>query len=106
MSPKRSQDAQNMQGMASATPRKRGRKPVDPNESKAVRFKRLAGSRMAIALKVLKGLEACSNAAVYEYTDAQVQKMVQALENATNRIRKAYAQGSPTSNGSRSNFFD
>lgn len=65
---------------------KRGRKPgaskVDPNETKAQKFLRIAPRRMT---KVLNGIRQLGqlSAGGYESTPAQVQKMFQSIAEAS-----------------------
>ena len=70
---------------------KRGRKPLtDEEKNPEARFIRVAGMRLAKMLKLSKGLRACANTAVYEYTDAQTEKLFKLLDNSIARTKQAY----------------
>jgi hypothetical protein len=77
---------------ATAT-RKRRVSTVDPNETKAAKFKRLGGLRVAKAIKAI-GLIGNLNGSGYEYTPEQIDKMRTGLNNAvTNTLAKFSSAG-------------
>ena len=77
---------------------KRGRKPLtDAEKEPAARFIRVAGMRLAKILKLSKGLRACANTSVYEYTDEQVDKIFSLIEKSIARTKEAFA--APKMNG-------
>lgn len=63
-----------------ATGKKGGRKPVDPNETKAQKFSRLGSLRLNNALKSIDGLRALASGS-YESTKAQVDKIETSLND-------------------------
>jgi hypothetical protein len=77
---------------------KRGRKPLTEEEKQPdVRFIRVAGMRLAKILKLSKGLRACANTSVYEYTDEQVDKIFSLIEKSIARTKEAFL--APKTNG-------
>ena len=50
-------------------------------ESKEAKFRRIAGSRVNKILRLLAVLRNCSNTRVYDYSDAQVNKIFKAIED-------------------------
>lgn len=84
---------------------KRGRKPVDPNETADQRFVRLCGMRVSKVLVLLKGIERCSDTSQYDYEPEMVEKMLKDLKRGIIRIEKAYATGKPSVNGIVANYF-
>lgn len=79
---------------------KRGRKPLTEDEKEpSMRFKRVAGMRLAKITKLLKGLRACANTAAYIYTDAQVDFIFESI-NKTLRITEKHFR-EPVENGIR-----
>src|SRR2546430_1367107 len=70
---------------------KKGRKPLtDAEKAKDARFIRVAGIRLAKILKLSKGLRACANTSVYEYTDEQVERIFKLLRNSIDRTENAF----------------
>jgi len=67
---------------------KRGRNPVDPNETPAQRFRRLGGKRMNKALKAIGYVASLGNKRQYEYTDEQRNKIIAALVDAVDNVRQ------------------
>ena len=59
------------------------------DETNAGRFKRIASSRLNKAIKAISLLENCAGYG-YEYTDEQVTKMISHLNNAVEKVNKAY----------------
>lgn len=72
-----------------------GKKTKD-NESKREKFVRLAESRMNNALKQLELLANLSNTSAYEYSQADVEKIIKTLKNAVANIEKSFAPSSST----------
>lgn len=67
----------------------RRRPKIDPNETKSARFRRLATSRMSVALKALTSVSNLSGNG-YEYTDAQVAKIVGDLTARVEQVKKSF----------------
>jgi hypothetical protein len=69
---------------------KRGRKAVDPNETKAIKFVRLAESRVP---KVIKAMQQVGNltGTGYEYTPAQAAKVLEVVANAYTVLKDRFA---------------
>lgn len=79
---------------------KKKRKAVAPkDESKRERFVRLAQARMTGALKKLDQVQKLANKSQYEYTDADVQKILAALAEKFEEIKSAYKTGVKTEEG-------
>lgn len=68
----------------------RGKPKAPEGETKAGKFKRIAGGRMANALKAIGSLENTASKASYEYSDSDVEKMLSALREATDRVEKVF----------------
>lgn len=77
-------------------------KPATPNadkpaeskaESKADRFRRIAGKRTAEALTAIEKIGHTSRSATYEYTDEQVDKIVTALREKVDGVEAALKNG-------------
>jgi hypothetical protein len=70
---------------------KRGRKPLtDAEREPDARFIRVAGMRLAKILKLSKGLRACANTSVYEYTEEQVDKIFSLIHKSLERTEAAF----------------
>ena len=70
---------------------RRGRKPLtDAEREPDARFIRVAGMRLAKILKLSKGLRACANTSVYEYTEEQVQRIFTLIRNSIERTENAF----------------
>ena len=69
------------------TTAKRGRKPANPDETKAEAFTRLGNSRTNKLLKAAKGI-GCLATSAYEYTPEQAEKIIAASEAAVARMAK------------------
>jgi len=79
---------------------KRGRKPLtDAEREPDARFIRVAGMRLAKILKLSKGLRACANTLVYEYTEEQVDRIFTLIRNSIDRTENAFRI--PAVNGAR-----
>ena len=61
-------------------PARNARKPVDPNESKADKFRRLANNRVPRILKLMRMVGALGNKSQYEANDEQLAKILQAIQ--------------------------
>ena len=70
-------------------------------ENKNDRFKRIATKRTQNVLRSLKALAKCSNTRNYNYTESEVRKIFNALQNEL-RLSKALFQ---KNNGRKSNEF-
>ena len=64
---------------------------TDAEKTPAARFDRVCGVRVAKVLLLLKGVRTCANPVSYEWTDAQVNAMLRALENSVQRTREKFA---------------
>ena len=74
-----------------------GQPPLsDAEKTPEAFFKRVAGVRTAKVLKLCRGLEVCSNPAVYKYSKDQVAAMLAALRKAVGRVERAFLQPSKT----------
>jgi hypothetical protein len=62
-------------------------------ETKAQKFERLAVVRMNKVLEFMEKLEGLSNKNIYEYTPEQVEKIVGALRNRTDKLERALNAG-------------
>jgi hypothetical protein len=69
---------------------RKARKPVDPNETPAQRFVRLANRRVGKALNVLGHIASLGNRRQYEYSQEQVAKIKAALTAAVGKINSAF----------------
>lgn len=73
---------------------KRGRRKMTDAEKAAytpdVRFRKVAGIRVAKILKLMRGLQHCANPNVYEYTDSQVNMMLSAMRKGLDKIEKQF----------------
>ena len=54
------------------------------------RFKRVAGIRAEKIVNLCKGLRACANRSVYDYTPDQVSILLGTLDKAVKRVRDAF----------------
>ena len=61
-------------------------------ETKRERFVRLAENRTNKILNMVQLLGNCSNPALYEYTEADVEKIFGAIESSIKEARKKYAK--------------
>src|SRR5579864_7086275 len=68
--------------------------PVQPKESKADKFKRLARRRMTRALKDLRYVGILGDSRNYQYDEVQAQKIVAALTDAVKDVERKF-QGAP-----------
>lgn len=67
-------------------------------ETKREKFVRLAESRMDNTLKNIELLSNLSNTSNYEYTQADVTKMIRTLKNAVSDLEKSFIRSSTTNN--------
>lgn len=89
---------------------RKARKPVDPNETPDVRFKRLGQKRLTTAVKVIKGIaqlgkvraskdaqgnwkrsEKTGLTSGYAFSDAQAAKILETLNDAVAEVKRAFA---------------
>lgn len=70
-----------------------GKKDEKPAESKADRFRRIAGKRTAEALTAIEKVGHTSRSTTYEYTDEQVDKIVSALREKVDGVEAALKNG-------------
>lgn len=68
----------------------RGRRPVDPNESKADKFRRLATARVNMSLDAIAKLEGLAVPSLYDYNDEQVSAILKALEGAVVKVANRF----------------
>lgn len=61
-------------------------------ESKADRFRRVAGARVNKIIKLVRLLGNCSQSAVYAFTTEQVQQVFATLQDELNRAQSRFAQ--------------
>ena len=64
-------------------------------ESKHEKFVRLAEARTNKIINTLQLLGNCSNTSVYEYTQAEVEEIFQAIEQELHETRKKYTKAEP-----------
>ena len=62
-------------------------------ETKADRFKRIANPRLNNVLKAIDTLEKCCERDSYEYTEEQINKMLEVLETKLQKLHKSYEIG-------------
>jgi hypothetical protein len=85
-----------------ATPAKRGRTPLSPDERerrkemlksepKDARFRRLAIHRMPRAVKSIKAIGHLANRSQYVYTQEQVNKILDTLDRAVDQLRAKFS---------------
>jgi hypothetical protein len=70
---------------------RKGRSPVDPNEPKDKKFRRLATKRVTKALKAIGYVKNLSNSNQYEYTEEQANKILSALTEAVASVKIAFS---------------
>lgn len=66
---------------------KRKRAPIDPNESRDMRFMRIARPRVKKALKSIKLIGNCFNRGSYDFSPEQGEKIILALEDEIKVLR-------------------
>src|SRR3954454_8025948 len=69
------------------------KKDEKPPETKADRFRRIAGKRTGEALAAIEKVGHTSRSATYEYTDEQVDKIVSALHDKVDSVEQALKNG-------------
>lgn len=62
------------------------------NESKRDRFVRLAENRTNKILNMIQLLGNCANTSIYEYSDADVEKIFTAIESSLKDARKKFTK--------------
>lgn len=65
-------------------------------ETKREKFVRLAESRMDNTLKNIELLSNLANTSNYEYTQADIDKMIKALKSAVSDLEKSFSHSSNT----------
>ncbi|NIO19746.1 MAG: hypothetical protein GTN76_03145 [Candidatus Aenigmarchaeota archaeon] len=65
------------------------RRPPPKGETKEDRFKRLAESRVTVALDKIRLIENLSNRSLYRYDDKSVEKIFETLQE---RLKEAHAK--------------
>jgi hypothetical protein len=58
------------------------------------RFKNVAARRVQKVLDNLENLSKCSNKANYDYTDAEISKMLKAIKEAVKNLESCFAEKS------------
>ena len=71
------------------------------NETKRERFVRLAENRTNKIINMVQLLGNCSNTSIYEYSDADVEKIFSAIENSVREAKRKFVK----SETSKSNKF-
>ena len=61
-------------------------------ETKRDRFIRLAENRTNKIINMVQLLGTCSNTSIYEYSDADVEKIFSAIESSVKEARKKFAK--------------
>lgn len=72
---------------------KKARTPIDPNETNAARFKRVAGRRAGEIIDSLELLGNCAVTTTYEYTPSQVKTISDAIDKAVIEMKNMFATG-------------
>ena len=62
------------------------------NETKRERFVRLAENRTNKIINMVSLLGHCANTSIYEYSDADVEKIFTAIEGSVKEARKKFAK--------------
>lgn len=78
---------------------------VDPNETKAEKFTRLAPKRVTKALKAIRGIENLASAN-YESTDAQKTQIIDALQTAIDSVGSSFWPEKNTGSSDEFSFED
>lgn len=85
--------------------RKGGRKPVDPNELPADRFRRMASLRVSNLLDCIRLTRQCFVTGTYEWTPEQAENIIKAIELEAGVLVHA-ARHPSGSSGKRRQLFD
>src|SRR6516225_10453332 len=75
------------------------RVPIDPDETKAQRFKRVGNRRLTNALRTISHVARLGNTLNYEYTPDQANKVLITLQEAVNRVKYAFSGQVAQTNG-------
>ena len=75
-------------------------KEIAANKEKAANFVRLATDRTNKAVNMIDLIGKLANTSQYSYTPEQVAKIVQALNDATNRVQRKFANPKEAPKGS------
>jgi light-regulated signal transduction histidine kinase (bacteriophytochrome) len=68
------------------------------NNIKLERFKTVAGRRVQKVLDDLESLSNCANTSTYEYSDADVKKMMKAINDKVTLLKMAFEASNNKSN--------
>ena len=71
------------------------RKPLNPNETKQERFKRIAEPRANEMLRRLRVLGNCANNQIYSYTPQQIEKIFTAISEEVEKTKSLFTRGTP-----------
>ena len=71
----------------------KSKQKVDRKAIKEERFKRIAGRRVQEILDKLRLLGNCANRANYSYTDEQVRKIFNAIEDEWKKVKMEFNKG-------------
>lgn len=66
--------------------------------AKQERFKTVAGRRVQKVLDDLESLSNCANTSTYEYTEADVRKMMKAISDKVNLLKMAFEASNSKTN--------
>lgn len=66
------------------------------NESKRERFVRLAENRTNKIINMVQLLGNCSNTSTYEYTDSDIEKIFNAIENSVRDAKRKFSKSEAT----------
>lgn len=66
------------------------------NESKRERFVRLAENRTNKIINMVQLLGNCSNTSTYEYTDSDIEKIFNAIENSVRDAKRKFSKSETT----------
>lgn len=72
---------------------KKQKQKTDSKEIKEERFKRIAGRRVQEILDKLRLLGNCSNKGNYYYTDEQVKKIFNAIDDEWRKVKSEFNKG-------------
>lgn len=73
--------------------------PKQSAETPAMKFKRLAESRVNRAIRDIRAISNLANKANYDYTDSQVKKIVRALRKEVSTLNMRFEQGASSGGG-------
>lgn len=76
---------------ATTVKKPRKRQEIPANETKAQRFVRVATPKLRRAIKTVRMLVGTANKRVYEYSDAQVDRIITSLKNALSEVERSFS---------------